>query len=218
LRNPFNSLLGFADILTTEFDSLTKEEIKEYNNVINDSAKNLYGMTNNLLHYSRYQLGKYEYRPGAMNIEEAFRIVLETQKDNIKKKDILLIKEIEQNVSVFADENLISIVLGNVIENAIKYTNAGGMVKVFVEKIGIDKSDKSSIKIIIEDEGVGIPEENLVRIENKEMFSTPGTLREFGIGLGLFLSRDFITMNKGKLQIKSEKGKGTTVTIDLPGA
>lgn len=218
LRNPFNSLLGFADILTTEFDSLTKEEIKEYINVINDSAKNLYGMTNNLLHYSRYQLGKYEYRPGAMDIEEAFRIVLETQKHNIKKKDILLIKEIDQNVSVFADENLISIVLGNIVENAIKYTNAGGMVMISVEKIGIDESDKSSVKIIIEDKGVGIPEENLVRIENKEMFSTPGTMREFGIGLGLFLSRDFITMNKGKLQIKSVDGKGTTVTIDLPGA
>ena len=218
LRNPFHSLLGFADILTTEFDYLTKEEIKEYNIVINESAKNLYGMTNNLLHYSRYQLGKYEFRPREMNIEEAFRIVLETQKHNIKRKDILLRKEIDQNISVFADEELISIVLGNIVENAIKYSNAGGMVKISVKKIDIDESDKSSVKIIIEDEGVGIPEENLVRIENKEMFTTPGTIREFGIGLGLFLSRDFITMNKGKLQIKSEEGKGTTISIDLPGA
>jgi len=218
LRNPFHSLLGFADILNTEFDYLTKEEIKEYNNVINESAKNLYGMTNNLLHYSRYQLGKYEFRPRVMNVEEAFRIVLETQKHNIKRKDILLIKELDQNISVFADEELISIVLGNIVENAIKYSNASGMVKISVEKIDIDESDKSSVKIIIEDEGVGISEENLVRIENKEMFTTPGTIREFGIGLGLFLSRDFITMNNGKLQIKSEEGKGTTVSIDLPGA
>ncbi|MCH7963886.1 MAG: PAS domain S-box protein [Bacteroidetes bacterium] len=216
LRNPFNSLLGFADILATEFDSLTKEEIKEYNNVINESAKNLYGMTNNLLHYSRYQLGKFDYRPRKMNMGEVIRIVLETQKHNIKKKDILLIKEIDQSISVFADEDLISIAFGNIVENAIKYTNKGGMVKISVEKIGIDDSDKSSVKIIIEDDGVGIPEENLVRIENKEMFSTPGTMREFGIGLGLFLSRDFITTNNGKLQIKSEKGKGTTVSIDLP--
>lgn len=218
LRNPFHSLLGFADILTTEFDYLTKEEIKEYNTVINESAKNLYGMTNNLLHYSRYQLGKYEFRPRVMNVEEVFHIVLETQKYNIKRKDILLIKELDQNISVFADEELISIVLGNIVENAIKYSNAGGMVKISVEKIDIDESDKSLVKIIIEDEGVGISEENLVRIENKEMFTTPGTIREFGIGLGLFLSRDFITMNKGKLQIKSEEGKGTTVSIDLPGA
>jgi len=218
LRNPFHSLLGFADILTTEFDYLTKEEIKEYNTVINESAKNLYGMTNNLLHYSRYQLGKYEFRPRVMNVEEVFHIVLETQKYNIKRKDILLIKELDQNISVFADEELISIVLGNIVENAIKYSNASGMVKISVEKIDIDESDKSLVKIIIEDEGVGISEENLVRIENKEMFTTPGTIREFGIGLGLFLSRDFITMNKGKLQIKSEEGKGTTVSIDLPGA
>ncbi len=217
LRNPFNSLLGFADILTTEFESLTKEEIKEYINVINESAKNLYGMTNNLLHYSRYQLGKYKCIPREMNIEEAIRIVLEKQKHNISKKDILLIKKIDKTVSVFADEDLINIALGNIVENAIKYSNTGGKVKVSVEKIKNDESDKSSVKIIIEDEGVGIPKENLKRIENKEMFSTPGTMREFGTGLGLFLSRDFITLNKGKLQIKSEEGKGTTVSIDLPG-
>ncbi|RKY98169.1 MAG: hypothetical protein DRQ13_03830 [Ignavibacteriae bacterium] len=218
LRNPFNSLLGFSDIVTSEFDSLTKEEIKEYTNVINDSAKNLYGMTNNLLHYSRFQLGKYEYRPKAMDIEEAFCIVLETQKDNIKKKDIILIKEIDKKVLVFADEILMNIALSSIVENAIKYTNEGGMVKIFVEKISTDESEKSSVKIIIDDEGVGIPGENLVKIENKEMFSTAGTKREFGIGLGLFLSRDFITMNNGKLQILSEEGKGTTVKIDLPGA
>ena len=174
-------------------------------------------MTNNLLHYSRYQLGKFEFKPRTMEIEEAFRIVFETQESNIKKRDILLVKEIDPNLSIFADERLISIVFGNIVENAIKYTNAGGKVKISVETIGIHESDKSQVKIIIDDEGVGISEENLVRIENKEMFSTPGTMREFGIGLGLFLSRDFISMNKGKLQIESEKGKGTTVIIYLPG-
>jgi K+-sensing histidine kinase KdpD len=217
LRNPFNSLLGFSDIVTTEFDSLTKEEIKEYNNVINDSAKNLYGMTNNLLHYSRYQLGKFEFRPKTIEIEEAFRIVFETQEQNIKKKNILLIKEIDQNVSIYADEKLIGIVLANIVGNAIKYTNAGGMIKISAENIVLGESDKGLVNIIIEDEGVGISEENLERIENKEMFSTPGTMREFGIGLGLFLSRDLITMNEGKLKIKSEKGKGTTVSIFLNG-
>jgi signal transduction histidine kinase len=92
------------------------------------------------------------------------------------------------------------------------------MVKISAEKIIIDDNGKYSVKILIEDEGLGISEKNLIRIENKEMFSTPGTMREYGIGLGLFLSRDFITMNKGKLQIISEEGKGTTVSIDLPGA
>jgi PAS domain S-box-containing protein len=217
LRNPFNSLLGFADIVTTEFDSLTKEEIKEYNNVINDSAKNLYGMTNNLLHYSRYQLGKYDFKPRSIDIEEAFRIVFETQEQNIKKKDILLIKELDKNVSIFADEKLIGIILGSIVGNAIKYSNVGGIVKISAENIVSEEEDKNVAIIIIKDEGVGISEENLKRIENKEMFSTPGTRREFGIGLGLFLSRDFLSMGKGKLQIESEKGKGTTVTIYLPG-
>jgi signal transduction histidine kinase len=80
------------------------------------------------------------------------------------------------------------------------------------------KGNKSLIKIIIEDEGIGISEEELKMIENKEMFSTPGTMKEFGTGLGLLLSRDFITINQGSLQIRSKKGIGTAVTIELPSA
>lgn len=216
LRNPFNSLLGFADIVTSEFDSLTKEEIKEYNNVINNSAKNLYGMTTNLLHYSRYQLGKYEFKPRPVEVEEAFRIVFETQEQNIKKKDILLIKEIDKNSSILVDEKLIGIILGNIVENAIKFSNEGGKVKISTEKFVTNDDDKNAVKIVVEDEGVGISKKNLARIESKEMFSTPGTKREFGIGLGLFLSRDFISLSKGKLQIESEEGKGTKVIIYLP--
>ena len=216
LRNPFNSLLGFADIVTSEFDSLTKEEIKEYNSVINYSAKNLYGMTNNLLHYSRYQLGKYEFKPRPVDVEEAFRIVFETQEQNIKRKDILLIKEIDKNLSILVDEKLIGIILGNIVENAIKFSNEGGKVKICAEKFITENDDKKAVKIVVEDEGVGISKKNLARIESKEMFSTPGTKREFGIGLGLFLSRDFISLSEGKLQIESEEGKGTTVIIYLP--
>jgi len=218
LRNPFNSLLGFADILTTEFDSLTKEEIKQYINVISESSKNLYGMTNNLLHYSRYQLGKHQYRPSEFNIKQTISTVLKGEEHNIKKKNIILIEDIAQNALAFADEDMMIIALSNIVENAIKYTGAGEKIKISVEKTGERNSDKSFVKIIIKDDGVGILKENLIKIENKEIFSTPGTMREFGIGLGLSLSRDFITLNKGKLKLLSEAGAGTTVSIELPGA
>jgi signal transduction histidine kinase len=153
-----------------------------------------------------------------MSIEEAIRIILETQKNNIKKKNILFTKEIDQSVLIYADEDLLNIALGNAIENAVKYSIPGGKVHISVVKKDSEKGNKSLIKIIIEDEGIGISEEELKMIENKEMFSTPGTMKEFGTGLGLLLSRDFITINQGSLQIRSKKGIGTAVTIELPSA
>jgi PAS domain S-box-containing protein len=216
LRNPFNSLLGFAEILTTEYDLLTREEIREYLNVINDSSKNLYGMTNNLLHYSRYQLGKYKYNPIEKNVKETIEYIIEAQKSHIKKKDILFINEIDDDLSFYADENLLNVVLDNIIGNAIKFSVPGGTININTEEFSDE--DGKKIRLVIKDAGTGITEENMERIEKKEMFSNPGTMREFGTGLGLFLSRDFTSMNKGELEIESEDGVGTTVLLTLPAA
>jgi PAS domain S-box-containing protein len=216
LRNPFNSLLGFAEILTTEYDVLTREEIREYLNVINDSSKNLYGMTNNLLHYSRYQLGKYNYNPTAMNVKETIENIIEAQKNQIKKKDILFINEIDAESSFYADENMLTVILDNIIGNSIKFSKKGETINIKTEEFS--DYDGKKIRLILKDRGTGISEENMGRIEKKEMFSNPGTMREFGTGLGLFLSRDFTSMNNGELEIESEDGAGTTVLITLPAA
>ena len=216
LRNPFNSLLGFSEVLTTEYDLLTREEIREYINVISDSSKNLFGMTTNLLHYSRYQLGKYRYNPIVKNVETTINQILESQEKNIKKKDILVTQTIDSEYFVYADEDLINVALENIIGNAIKFSKPGGTINISAEEISDIERDK--VKVIIKDEGTGISEQNMQRIEQNEMFSNPGTSREFGTGLGLILSRDFIGLNKGNLQIHSEEGVGTTVLITLPAA
>lgn len=212
LRTPFNSLLGFAEIITGEFDSLTRDEIIEYLNVINVSAKNLFGMTNNLFHYSRYQLGRYGYYPKEIKIVDAIERGLELQKYNIQNKKIHIIKRVNPTLTIWADEELINLVLSSIIENSIKFSHLEGTVSVSAEPYDENKRTR----ILISDEGTGITKENLERIERKEMFSTQGTLRESGAGLGVFLSRDFLEMNSGFLLINSEEKIGTTVTIDLP--
>ena len=78
--------------------------------------------------------------------------------------------------------------------------------------------NENMLRILVKDEGIGISEENLKKIERKEMFSTNGTQREFGTGLGLLISRDFLKINKGSLYLESEIGKGTVVSILLPSA
>jgi len=216
LRNPFNSLLGFAEIMMTEYDTLTREELKEYIGVINESAKNLFGMTNNLLHYSRFQLGKYNYQPRVMNLAESVRIVLESQKDLIKKKDLLCRTNIDHHLLIYADEDLLNIALNNLVNNAIKFSHQSGIIIISAEEYKSSNGNKNSVRLKIRDEGTGISEGDMKRIENKEMFSTPGTGREFGTGLGLFLSRDLLKMNKGELHIESALKVGTVVSIILP--
>jgi PAS domain S-box-containing protein len=218
LRNPFNSLLGFAEILTTEYDSLTKDEIREYVKVINESAKNLFGMTNNLLHYSRYQLGKYQYKPININVYEIIQSIVGTQKGNIKKKDLLVVNNIDKNSFVYADQDLLYIALFNIIENSIKYSVPGKRIVMNDESYDKKNINENMLRILVKDEGIGISEENLKKIERKEMFSTNGTQREFGTGLGLLISRDFLKINKGSLYLESEIGKGTVVSILLPSA
>ena len=216
LRGPFNSLLGFADILLTEFDTLTRVEMKEYLKVINESAKNLFGMTNNLLHYSRYQLGKYSYEPESLNIKNVVGKILEDKREHIKKKDILIINKIDDDLQVFADEDLLHITIENIIGNAIKFTEEGGTIKIWTDVVFVEREGNEKLNLCIKDDGVGIPKEDLYKIKHGEMFSTAGTMREFGTGLGLPLSRDLCDMNKAQLKIESQVGKGTKVTIQLP--
>ena len=192
LRSPFNSLLGFAEILTTEFESLTQRDIKEYLNVINDSAKTLFGMTNNLLHYSRLQLNKFDFEPKKINLFEAVIHLKESLNHRIKKKDLLVKIEINDGYFVYTDEDMLQILLENLILNAIKYSNTGTIIRVHADKKYDSEKKKSYIQLSINDEGVGISEENLLKIKSGIMYSTLGTAKESGLGLGLLLTEKFM--------------------------
>ncbi len=216
LKSPFNSLLGFANILTDEYDTLTQLEIKEYLNVINESSKTLFGMTTNLLHYSSLQLGKYECRPRLQDLSSEVNSVLIYLKDSIDKKDLLFKNEIEPETFAFVDKDMLNLIFTNLITNCIKYSHKGEMIKISAEIVIIKEEGVSKVRIIICDEGIGISDENLKKINNNEKFSTPGTNKEYGTGLGLLLVKETVAINNGSLQIKSETGKGTAIFITLP--
>lgn len=216
LKSPFNSLLGFANILNDEYDSLTQLEIKEYLNVINESSKTLFGMTTNLLHYSSLQLGKYELRPRLQDLSSEVNSVLINLKDRIDKKDILFKNEIKPETFVFVDKDMLNLIFTNLITNSIKYSHTGGMIKVSAEIVKVKDEGISKVRITICDEGIGISEENLKKINDSEKFSTPGTNKEYGTGLGLLLVKESVSINNGSLQIKSEAGKGTAIIITMP--
>ncbi len=214
LRSPFNSLLGFSGVLISDFDSLTQRDVKEYLKVINDSAKTLFAMTNNLLDYSRYQLGKYEFTPCFINVNDIIKTITELFDDRIRKKDILIKKDIPDDLAIYVDENMLNVILSNLFSNAVKYSRVSGTI--FISASKISEEDDESILITIKDEGIGINKENKKRITKREMFTTLGTSKEMGTGLGLLLVQDFTSECNGLLKILSEENKGTEVLLMMP--
>lgn len=213
LRSPFNSLLGFSEILINEYKTLTDDEINEYLKVIYESSKNLFGMTNNLLQFSRFQMGKFEFKPTILNLQKVVNRSLNLIKGNAIKKRINLSIDINTSIQVYADEDMLNSIIQNLISNAIKFTNIDGEVKLFALN---GKAENEMVEITIQDNGTGINKDDLEKINNDSIFSTPGTEREYGTGLGLLLVKEFVTKNGGSVLIKSNLNQGTTVCFSLP--
>lgn len=215
LRSPFNSLLGFSEILTTEYDSLTHDEVKEYLNVIYEASKNLYGMTNNLLQYSRFQVGRFDFNPVEINLTGLLKKNLNLLKGNAIRKEISLSAELNGDVYVVADEDMLNSTVQNIISNSIKFTPRGGEIKVSTEIIPFF-SEATHIKVTIEDNGIGISRNELNKILSEEIVSTPGTEREYGTGLGLLIVKEFVEKNGGRIDVKSKLNQGTSFSFTLP--
>ncbi len=215
LRGPFNSLLGFSEILNGEYDSLTDDEIKEYLKVIYESTQNLYGMTNNLLQYSRFQMGRTEFKAEKIDFGKIVNNCVKILKANIVKKDINIFMHADRDSYINADEDMLNSVIQNLLSNAIKFTAKGGDVTVLARKV-INSEGVNELELTVEDKGIGISEENMQKILKGEMFSTPGTEREYGTGLGMFLVKEFLEKNNGKLKIESEQYKGSKFICSFP--
>ncbi len=216
LRSPFNSLLGFAEILRTDFDNLTHRDIKEYITVINDSSNTLFEMTNNLLHFSRLQLNKYDYIPKKVLLNEVINEAIESLKYRIQKKNISIRVELKQNYTLVADEEMLITIFRNVISNSLKFSNRQSTINIFAEETVNKINNSITAQISITDEGTGISEENQILIDSGVMFSTQGTEKEPGSGLGLLLTKKYVSLNKGNLEIMSSDGQGTTAVITFP--
>jgi PAS domain S-box-containing protein len=215
LRSPFNSLLGFSEILTKEYDSLTTEEKKEYIRAIYDSSKNLYGMTNNLLQYSRFQTGKISFKPLNLQLKKIINECLKLLKGNFIKKQLNVVDDINENLYVFADEDMLTSIVQNILSNSIKFTYKNGDIRISAATITGD-SGEGMARISIEDSGIGMSETDIKRFFEGEPFTNPGTEKEFGTGLGMQLVKDFIVKNGGSLNVKSKINMGSTFSFTIP--
>ena len=213
LRSPFHALLGMSDLLATEVDEFSREEIKKFAGEMNTSLKNQFKLLENLLEWSRLQTGKVQYAPVKINLSEKVRDITALLAGNALKKNITITNLVLQSSFLFVDANMLQSILQNLVANAIKFTKPGGSIQIST------KQKNNMINILIKDSGIGISKENLHDIfRTDSTVTTLGTENERGTGLGLLLCKEMIERHGGTISVESELEKGTTFSFTLPKA
>lgn len=211
LRNPFDIIMGLSEIMILDFKKMDPKNIDYYLTSIFNSSKLAHELLENLLAWARMQTGSIEYVPETFDASIKIKETVELLTPSASKKKIKIKALAKEETLIFADKNMFTTIIRNLIANAIKFTHQNGNIFVYINK----KEDFQ--EITVEDTGVGISEENiqkLFKIDTKH--ATLGTEKEKGTGLGLLLCKEFIEKHGGKIWVISEIGKGTKFTFSIP--
>ena len=211
LKNPFNNILGFSEILTDEIESLNKDEINDIAKNINKSAQITNKLLENILMWARIQQGKIPFKPQNLSFRDICRDTLDVFNPNANVKGITINYSATDKINVFADIDMLKTVLRNLVSNSIKFTNNGGAIKISA------KQTHSEITISVSDNGIGIESDDLTKLfDISQVLTTTGTAKETGTGLGLLLCKEFVEKHGGKIWVESEEGKGSDFKFTLP--
>lgn len=211
LKSPFNSILGFAELLRKNIDSYNPDIMKQVLGQLYSSSKMAYDLLENLLDWSRIQTDRLEFEPVQINLNQLFKVSLPMLQVAAATKQISIEVLCNTDLVVFADSNLTQTIVRNLVSNAIKFSNKQENILITA------KQADGSVEISITDKGVGIPTAEitkLFRIDHKH--TTLGTMNERGTGLGLILCKDFVEKQGGTIWVTSEVGKGSTFSFTLP--
>lgn len=210
LKAPLNSLMGFIDVLKQDFKTFNHDEVNHFATQMERSVESVQMLLNNLLQWSANQSGKLRFEPEKIEVQKIVEENAQLAQEQARNKGIRIETKIDA-INFMADYNMISLVVRNLLNNAIKFTPFGGTVTVSAEN-----KDKG-IRIAVSDTGIGMTQEQIDRLfKEKTHFSNQGTNREKGFGLGLILAREFVLRHGGEISVDSKQGKGTSFTVYLP--
>ncbi len=211
LKNPFNTILGFAELLLENIQEYDNLRIIQFVQIIYDASKSGYSLLENLLDWARSQTKAMQFKPTATNLEKLIEENILLFQESAKQKFVELKYSISDNCIAFADANMINTVIRNLVSNAIKFTHKNGTVEILTQCID------NEVFVTVNDSGVGINKEDsdkLFRIDYKHI--TTGTTGEKGTGLGLILCKEFVEKNGGKIWFESTENIGTQFKFLLP--
>jgi len=211
LKNPFNTLIGLSQLLVRGYERMSEEKIKYFHNNLYQISKNGYELLVNLLEWSRSQMGTIKFNPEKFNLNALTKETFSLYNAKASEKEILLTNKLSENSEITADKNMLKTVFRNIVSNALKFTERGGVIEIS------EKDSEGSKEITIRDTGIGISPENIQKLFRlEEHFTTEGTEDEAGTGLGLILCKEFIDKHGGKIRVESKVGFGSKFIFTLP--
>ncbi len=216
IRTPMNAIIGFTNLLQSNLDN--QEKCIDYISKIQNSSQFLLSLINNVLEMSRIESGKISLEKNIINTQTFEDITDDVFTDLAHESGLTFSNDYHLiHEYVIGDETKIRELTLNIISNAIKYTPAGGYVKLSLIESECDRPGYTMFTAISEDSGVGISEDFLPHIFDefsREHSSTDSKVA--GTGLGMPIVKKIIDLMDGDIQIESKLGKGTKVTIKLP--
>ena len=211
LRSPLTGMIGLADYLKSEFEDMERSEAQHVINLLDESAKKELTMLDNLVEWARIKYAKEAFTPSKLKLQEYVQHAIDALHQTAALKNISLNNEIESYTVVFADQNMLSSILQNLVSNAVKYSNAGGNITIR------SRIHQNNIIVEVKDHGTGISEEEMAQIFSPQINSLSEARKENkGAGIGLLLVKEFLAKNNGEIWVESVKGEGSTFYFTLP--
>ncbi len=215
IRTPMNGIIGFTELLKA---TDATEEQQEFINIIEKSSQNLLGIINNILDLSKIESNKVEIEDIPFESHHEFESAIETFAAAAAEKGVDLNYNIDMRISpkLKGDPAKIREVIINLLNNALKFTSAGGSVSLDIQKVDA-RDGKALIKFQVSDTGIGMTKEQVAHIFKPFTQADVDTTRKYGgTGLGLTISRQYVELMGGRIDVESEKGKGSTFLFTLP--
>jgi signal transduction histidine kinase len=208
LRSPMSSLQALLNLFNT--NNIARADLVDFFGKLLSRVENTSTMLENLLHWSQYQLKGIEPLFDSVDLQKIIDECINLYRMHAEQKHIVIDNSLKTNVYVCADVEMLKVVLRNLISNALKFTRSGGIITIKA------MTGENHVIISVRDTGVGISPENQAKMFTTTNFTTPGTEKEKGTGLGLLLCRDFVEHNHGKIWLDSKVNAGTTFYFTVP--
>ncbi|MCI9372441.1 MAG: response regulator [Lachnospiraceae bacterium] len=214
IRTPINTMLGLNELILRESQD---ETIRGYALDIKQAGTILLSLVSDILDFSKLQSGKMELAEGTYDISSLLNDLINSVSIPLRKKKLRLSLDIASDIpyKLSGDEVHLRQIIGNLLSNAVKYTQTGTVTL----RLAWEKQEKDTLllKIAVEDTGVGVKEKDIARIfETFNRLDMEASRNEEGTGLGLAVTHQLVGMMGGKLEVKSEYGKGSVFSFAIP--
>ncbi|NPD44796.1 MULTISPECIES: tetratricopeptide repeat-containing sensor histidine kinase [unclassified Lentimicrobium] len=208
LKNPFTGLLGLLELMELDWDEMPDQEKKEGIQQLNQSSIQTYRLLEDLLDWGKTQQGLIKAEKEEFKVFNLFHEVKTIFSLQLKKKEIHLEMRAEEGYIVNSDHKLCSQILQNLLGNAIKYSQVGGLISMTLEE------QDGQVLICVIDEGIGIPKDKIQGLFKLDCnFNRPGTQNEKSSGMGLLLVKEYANIIGAEIRVESDVNKGTAFCL-----